>query len=146
MLVVNTMSQKLKRKAEDQDGQAQAKKPRGGPDLTEFAELYTHPPWFLNDPEDSLSYLDPLKSGISPLEQGPFSTEAERNQYIVLDEYQKRMFKRKFESPTEKFRPNLMSSQRRFHGRRAAKSQMLRTDIEANRKRRPRKCSASSRD
>jgi len=92
--IANTMSQKLKRKAGDQDGQGQAKKIKGDPELTEFAKMYSHPPWFLKDPDDPLSYIDPLRSGISPLGQGPFSTEAERNEYLVLEEYQKRVFHR----------------------------------------------------
>jgi hypothetical protein len=116
------MSQKLRRKADDQDGQGQPKKTKGGPDLTEFAEIYSHPPWFKEDHDDPLSYTNPLRSGMTPLDEGPFSTEEERNQYQVVEEYQKRIFKRTSKPPLSRIRnpePRLTASNIRIYHRRA---------------------------
>lgn len=54
--------------------------------LTEFASIYSHPPWkgekydkeaFTDKIYDALSGYVPLKSGLTPLDPGPFSTEEE---------------------------------------------------------------------
>jgi hypothetical protein len=75
--------------------------------LTEFASIYSHPPWkgekydkeaFADKIYDALSGCVPLKSGLTPLDAGPFATEEEWIKYQKLEAFQKRRFRSKLES------------------------------------------------
>jgi hypothetical protein len=64
------------------------------PNFTELAEIYGHP--LFREPDGihgPLEGIVPLKSGLTPLEPGPFSTKAELSQFEQLEAYQRTRFK-----------------------------------------------------
>ena len=64
-------------------------KVRPRPGLTELAQKYTHP---TGDDHSRLQGMEPLKSGLTPLEFASFATIDEYLLYWYLEEYQKDRF------------------------------------------------------
>jgi len=65
------------------------------PDFTELAEIYGHPLFGAanRDKHAPLEGIVPLKSGITPLDPGPFETKVELSQFEELEEYQRSRFR-----------------------------------------------------
>jgi hypothetical protein len=59
---------------------------------TELGEKYGHP---VGPNHVAISQIRPWRSGITPLEPGPFKTEAARLEYIKLQNYQRDRFEGK---------------------------------------------------
>jgi hypothetical protein len=61
-------------------------------EFTELGEKYGHP---VGPNHVAIANLRPWKSGITPLEPGPFKTEEAKLQYIKLQNYQRDRFEGK---------------------------------------------------
>lgn len=97
---MSTTKSSRKRAADDSQPQVSNRiKPNLFP-LSDYAKIYSHPPWdptirdrncagtFIN----TLRYYIPLKSGLTPLNPPPFSTQEEWDKYRDLEGYQRRQF------------------------------------------------------
>jgi len=59
--------------------------------LTPLAEKYGHPSTGPPDPS-ALQRIVPFKSGLTPLDAGPFTTAEERTTFLALENYQRKRF------------------------------------------------------
>jgi hypothetical protein len=113
------MSAPSKKRARDTDEASSPAGPREKrqkiPNFTELVEIYGHP--IFNESNTIHSPLEgiiPLKSGLTPLDLGPFATAAELSLFQKLEAYQRTRFKGELSSNATYYKVSTIANANKF--------------------------------